>query len=104
MDFAALLALVVMVAAVLSLMAGDVIGYFVNEWRLMRRKTWAPPRDTSHPDCLATTKKLAQAKATMRARGIPLLLEGRKPYRPVVTMEAKPEKSDKVIRFKKGPR
>lgn len=106
MDFAALVALWIIVAAVLSVFAGGFLLWLQAEWKAMRAKTWAPQSHTTDdPAVQRTLMRLGQARAGMRKNGTKTLYEGREAYWTVNPMAEKKESPEHaVLPFKRRPR
>lgn len=103
MDIA--IALIAIVVSVLTLFSGDVLGWIAREIRLMCAKSWEPLAENKadSPAVQKTMARLAQAKVNMRARGTPLLADGRKGFYPVNPMAKSQPKPTNVAPLRRRP-
>lgn len=112
MEFLVLAAFAALYVLAVGLLSGDLGAFLKNEWRLMREREWSDgiydssdnPRPCGRldPRCQATLKRQLAARAWMRKAGIPLLMEDRKPYTPVITKaDLAPKVSAKVLPIKR---
>jgi hypothetical protein len=85
-----LLAVFVLVACVAAIFhPGGFVGWCLQEWRLMRAETWAPPPNTlSDPDVASMVARQKAMGERMKRQGVSLLA-GRA-YRPALTKPTAP--------------
>lgn len=97
--------LVLAVAVFVAASTGDPIAWAREEWRRIRARTWAPGEFPSSTDTRIARMALKQRALAKRMRREGRHLLAGKPYVPVLTKPAEPERApraDKVVPIRRS--